>query len=261
MMKKIRKQTLVKRKKSVTEIYHKSFWLKSIFIYLSMDFGIAFLFYNSPLVFFMLFPALIIYIKYAKQGQMRQCKCERKLQFREAMTSMYALIAAGYSLESAIREVPKELALCYGDDTWIIQSFEKMTEKLRMNVSAQKCLEDFAKESADEDIMSFYEVICIAKRYGGSMSIIIKMAIDKISRRIETECEIMTMMAGRKNEFIIMACVPAGIILYMRLSSPELMAVLYTQLMGKIVMTVCLFVYIAAILWGKYIIERALRAA
>lgn len=248
------------KQKSHIEVCGRSFWLKSILLYLSVDFCIAFLFYNSPIVFLILLPAMMIYIKYAKKGYISQYQRERKLQFREAMISMYALIAAGYSLESAIRSVPGELALCYEKDTWIIRSFEKMAEKLKMNVSAQKCLEDFAEESGDEDITSFYEVICIAKRYGGSMSVIIKMAIDKISRRIETECEIMTMMAGRKNEFMIMACVPAGIILYMRLSSPELMEVLYTQAAGRVVMTICLAVYTAAVLWGKRMTERALKS-
>ena len=69
-----------------------------------------------------------------------------------------------------------------------------------MNIPAVKCLEGFAFESNDDDIMSFYEIICIAKKYGGSMTVVIKMAIDKISRRIETEYEMMTIIARKKKQ-------------------------------------------------------------
>lgn len=228
--------------------------------YLLLDFIAAILFYDSIGLFVLLLPLFLIYMQYEKKALIQKQQREHKLQFREAMTAMYHMIAAGYSLESAIRGVPEAVQLCCGEDSWIVQSFLKMLEALKMNVPAQKCLEDFACESRDDDIISFYEIICIAKKYGGSMSVVVKMAIDKISRRIETEYEMMTMLAGRKNEFTVMTLIPACIILYMRLCSPELMSVLYSNIAGRAVMTVCLGLYAAAALLGWSMTKKAMAA-
>ena len=233
------------------------FWFRCIGVYIVLDMMISFLFYDSVIVFLVLLPMIFIYIKFAVKEEMKRRYRDHKLQFREAMTAMYTMTAAGYSLESSIRGVPDELKICYSQDTWIVKEFNKMVEKLNINIAPERCLEDFAEESKDEDITNFYEIICIAKRFGGSMSMIIKMAIDRISRRIETECEIMTMMAGRRHEFTIMTCIPIGIILYMRLTSPELMAVLYTNVSGRLIMTGCLSAYLAAVLWGRYVTQKA----
>ena len=54
---------------------------------------------------------------------------------------------------------------------------------------------------------------------------------------------------------------PACIILYMRISSAELMTVLYTQTAGRIVMTLCLTVYAAAAIWGRSMTRKAMTAA
>lgn len=244
-------------KKKYNEILGIRFWIQCIGIYIVLDLMIAFLFYNSVIVFLVLLPLIVIYIKFAIKEEMKKRYKDHKMQFREAMTAMYTMTAAGYSLESSIRGVPDELKLCYSQDTWIVKEFNKMIEKLNVNIAPERCLEDFAEESKDEDITNFYEIICIAKRYGGSMSMIIKMAIDRISRRIETECEMMTMMSGRRHEFTIMTCIPIGIILYMRLTSPELMSVLYTNNVGRLIMTGCLSAYLAAVLWGRYITQKA----
>lgn len=254
----------MKRKKNKVKKgsqFDQRFWLAAAGKYILLDFIVSFLFYNSYFLFIGFIPLFEVYIRFEKKAYIKKLARAHKLEFREAMTAMYGMIASGYSLESAIKGVPKELGLCYAKDSWIISAFEKMAEALNMNIPAQKCLETFAKDSNDEDIMSFYEIICIAKKYGGSMTVVIKMGIDKISRRIETECEIMTLIAGRKNEFTVMTLIPACIILYMRISSAELMTVLYTQTAGRIVMTLCLTVYAAAAIWGRSMTRKAMTAA
>ena len=246
------------KKRFANRFFGGRFYAAVIGKYIVLDFIVAILFYNSAALFIGLMPMILVYIRYEKRAFIQREKRAHKLQFREAMTAMYGMIASGYSLESAIKGVPKELSLCYTQESWIIKAFLKMSEALKMNIPAVKCLEDFAFESNDDDIMSFYEIICIAKKYGGSMTVVIKMAIDKISRRIETEYEMMTIMAGRKNEFTVMALIPACIILYMRVSSPDLISVLYTAAAGRMVMTLCLGLYAGAVFWGHMMIKKTM---
>lgn len=52
-----------------------------------------------------------------------------------------------------------------------------------------------------------------------------------------------------------MALIPIGVILYMRVFSPDFMDVLYGNLVGALLMTLCLVVYVGAILLGAVILK------
>ena len=63
------------------------------------------------------------------------------------------------------------------------------------------------------------------------------------------------MIASNKLEFEIMCAVPFVIILYMKMTFGDFLNVLYGNMAGVIVMTVCLCVYIAAYCIGRRIIR------
>ena len=48
-----------------------------------------------------------------------------------------------------------------------------------------------------------------------------------------------------------MSLMPAGIILYMRITSPGFLDVLYHNTAGIVLMTLCLIVYAGAFFWGR----------
>lgn len=230
-------------------------WLIFGFIYVLLDIAAALLFYNSFIAALILAPVFIVYIKFVKRRLVHKRAKILKLQFREMMISLYSMIASGCALETALKGTVSELRLCYGEDAYIMKEMSAIASKLEMNYTAEACLYDFALRSHDADILSFYEIVCAAKKNGGSMPQVIKTAIDRINEKIETECEIATMIAARKNEFMIMLCIPAGIIAYMRLGSASMMNVLYTQLSGRIIMSICLAAYGASALWGQKILN------
>ena len=60
-------------------------------------------------------------------------------------------------------------------------------------------------------------------------------------------------MASKRYEQTLMSFLPCGILLYLQLISPGFLEVLYTTALGAGVMTVCLAIYIAAVLWGRRI--------
>ena len=69
--------------------------------------------------------------------------------------------------------------------------------------------------------------------------------------REETE----TCLAGQKLEYHIMCLVPAGILLYLNLSTPELTEGLYTA-GGRLFMAAVLPVYLAAVILGDRMLEK-----
>ena len=70
---------------------------------------------------------------------------------------------------------------------------------------------------------------------------------------MQSELEIV--IAGKKNEFIIMLVIPFVIIWYMRLCSSELFFIMYEALLGKLIMTIALITYFGAAYIGNRIIN------
>lgn len=79
---------------------------------------------------------------------------------------------------------------------------------------------------------------------------ILNRCISSIEERIQVKKEIDAVLASRKMEQKIMSFIPLGIILYMQITSPEFLSVLYGNPVGICVMTACLLMYTAAFQWG-----------
>ena len=178
-----------------------------------------------------------------------------KLDFRELMTILYSSISTGTSLENALMQADQELSCCCSAKSDILIELQEMKNKMKMNTSVLACLRDFASRCCDDDVINFYEAVSIAKQYSGGMGFIIRNAMTQMNEKIELKCEMETLIASKRQEFLIMAAVPLGIMAYMRLNSPELMCVLYETMIGRITMTIVLVVYIIAVIWGIKLIR------
>jgi tight adherence protein B len=126
---------------------------------------------------------------------------------------------------------------------------------LKINIVIEECFADFATRSNIEDIRLFAEVVGIAKKSGGDMIEIVRNTANSICRKIEVEREINIIINGKKYEQSIMNIVPLILVLYMGITSPDMMETMYTTVMGRIVMTVCLVVYILAFYIGTKIVS------
>ena len=76
-----------------------------------------------------------------------------------------------------------------------------------------------------------------------------------IGEKIEVEKEIQVLLSAKRLEHNIMSVIPFAIILYVSIASGGYFDVLYTTSAGRVIMTICLAVYIAAYVSGKRIIE------
>lgn len=83
--------------------------------------------------------------------------------------------------------------------------------------------------------------------------------IQKVARmlgdKIDVKKEIEATLAAKKSEQLVMSLMPAGIILYMHLTSPGFLDVLYGNWFGVMAMTACLLVYGAAYWLGVKIVD------
>ena len=74
-------------------------------------------------------------------------------------------------------------------------------------------------------------------------------------KEIDVEREIDTIMSAKRAEFKIMSVIPFAMIGYLKLSFPEFLDVLYGNVAGVLIMSVCLAIYLISYEWGRHMVE------
>ena len=177
------------------------------------------------------------------------------MQFKEAIQSLSAALNVGYSVENALREVMKDLKGIYKKDARILRELTYMTRQLQMNVTSESVFEALAARTGDEDVLTFVTVFNMAKRSGGDTMEMIRNVVHQMSEKLDVEREIQTLMSAKKLELKVMSVIPFGMIAYLRLSFPEFLDVLYGNIIGVVIMTVCLGIYLVSYEMGRRMVE------
>ena len=216
----------------------------------------AYIFYRSAVVFVILaIPAAIFYPMYKKKDLYAERKRKLSSEFREGITVLASALSAGYSLENAMGESTDELKILYGDNALIVKEFEYIEHRVSMNIPIELAWQEFADRSGTDDIRNFVQVLKVAKRSGGELNTIIMRTADTIGDKIQIKEEILTQTSAKRFEQKIMSIIPVVIVIYIEITSPGFFDVMYEGIMGRIVMTACLAVYIAAIILSHKILE------
>jgi len=232
---------------------------KEIFIHgiqgVSFCLGISYVFYDSYIAAIFLLPLLYVFFRMKREALAKERRQKLNKQFKDGILSISATLEAGYSMENAVQQALEELKKIYEMKEPIIKEFNRMIRQLDFNVSIEELFVDLAARSGVEDIETFAEVFTIAKRTGGNLIKIIQNTAQVLNEKIETQEDIEVAVSGKQMEQRIMSMVPFGIILYIRATSPDFLGALYGNLLGIVVMSICLLVYAFAYWLGKNVVE------
>ncbi|NLZ81057.1 MAG: type II secretion system protein F [Clostridiales bacterium] len=223
--------------------FSKKEWVESILIGVALILGISYLFYESFLPALILSPSMIVIVSFYKEKLKRERKEQLNIQFKDGITALSASLATGYAIENAFREAYMEVSLLYGKNSLISKEFEYMINQIQINITVEDILEDFARRSGLEDIENFAQIFKIAKRSGGELIQVICSTAETIAQKIDTKREIHTILSSKKYEQRIMNIIPFGIILYIKVSNPGFLDIMYETIMGRIIMSICLIIY------------------
>ncbi len=216
---------------------------------------VMYLFYKTIWGTAFLLPLLPMYIVIWRKEMELKRKKEFEIQFRDYLQSLSTALRTGYALENAMREARSEMEKQYDEDTRIMQDTLRMERLLQMNMPVEQAWMEWQKALDIEVLNQFVTVFVMAKKTGGDSIGIIRKAIQNICERMEMNQDIEILLTAKKLEFQVMTLIPLGILLYMKWSFAEFMDVLYGNLFGISVMTVCLLVYGIAYIWGRNIVD------
>lgn len=217
--------------------------------------AIGYFFYRSLIACIVLLPLFGFLLKEKKREFSQKRRQELSVQFKDLVLSLSANMKAGYSIENAFREALRDMEPLYGVESSIVQELQHMIRGMENNVSLEKLLYDLGIRSHLPDIMQFADVFLIAKKSGGNLTEILEKTAEVIEQKIETDKEIQLMISAKKLEQKIMNLVPFLIIFYIGTTSKGFFDVLYHNLVGIAVMTVCLIFYGVAWRLSRRIVE------
>lgn len=213
------------------------------------------LFYRSAWGLIVTIPLGLWYYRSLRLESIERKKGEFCLQFKDMIQSMAASLNTGYSVENAIRETQKEMLLMYSEEEMISKEMAVMVQQVYVHMPTEQIFEELAMRVVLEDVRDFASVFTAAKRSGGDMIAIIRNTVTQIGDKIDVKREIDTILAAKRYEFHVMSIIPYGIIAYMTVSFPEFMGVLYHNIIGTGVMSICLLIYLTAYALGAKLVK------
>ncbi len=215
----------------------------------------AYVFYRSIVAFLIFIPLGFIF-PVMKRKELKEKRLEQlNLEFKEGILLLSSFLSAGYSVENSFSASVRELNLLYGEEGLISKEFSHIVSQIRMNRSVEQALSEFAGRSGLDDVKNFTEVFAAAKRSGGELVSVISHTADVIRDKVQVRQEIRTMTASKQFEQKIMNMIPFFIVLYIDMTSPGFFDIMYSTGIGKILMTICMAIYITAFAAAKKIME------
>lgn len=216
-------------------------------IYISMAYLVAVLFYDNSKVAIVIMLGLPIFCNITKRKLIKKRENELKKQFCEMISAVSTALSAGLSMENAFEESLSDMISLFGRDSIIVEELNSFLQKIKVNISIDYIMVDFADRSGIEEIKDFSIVITETMKCGGSIPNVISKTVSMMKQKMEMENEIKVILDGKLLEQKIMCVVPFFIILYLRSSSGDFMNALYHNTRGVVVMTVCLLIYALSI--------------
>ena len=174
------------------------------------------------------------------------------------LISVSDALKVGYSFENAIRECYRDMCSIYGVDSVICGEIKIMISQIKLNIRTQEVVDNFAKRVDLKNAKLFSQIFQVAKSTGGNMTEIIKSVTDDIVLKETTRDEITASVTEKRMEQRIMSVIPIFIILYITITTPGFLDVMYASVLGKLIMTGCIAAYVMAYLWGERIIQNVM---
>lgn len=207
----------------------------------------GYFFYRSILIIVLSMPLVIVLISFKKRELANRRRMSLQMQFKDVLVSVNSSIKAGYSLENAFCESYKDIVMFHGENSAISKEIKNIINGLNNGQNLTALIFDLGKRSKVNDIRDFAEVLSIGKQTGGNIGEILDSYIRVAEEKTSVLEEITTIISAKKYEQKIMNGIPFFIIFYIELTSKGFFDCLYQNIAGRIIMTICLAVYMLSI--------------
>ena len=212
-------------------------------------------FYRSLWALIFLIPAGCAYMILQIRLQKDRKRNSFRQQFKELLMLSSTLQRAGYSVENSIQKSYRDIRYMFGRDSPVCRLVREVSSAVNNRSSAGQVFINVGRKCAMEEIEDFGSIYEIAYKKSGNMSVIMDRAAESIIQRTEVENEIYVSISKSCFEMKIMNMMPFFIMAYINLTGRGYFDVMYHNLPGTVVMSICLVIYILSYAWGVHIVS------
>ncbi len=211
---------------------------KVLYAQLGLSFGLGFF------VFFLLvpqwFPAILFFFIVTAAGWKAPKPIVDWLYRRRVDKFVYQMIDAlnlmanglksGLSVVQALSLVAQEMP------NPIQQEFNLVLSENKLGVSIEESFNNLAKRIRSDDVEMFVTAVNILKETGGNLAETFDTITNTLRERIKVEKKIQAMTAQGFYQGVIIMAIPPGLLVMLQQSDPEMMAPLFTTVLGWLVL-------------------------
>ncbi len=219
-------------------------------------FAVGYVFYHSKILSAILMLFALKWPAIRTRQIIEKRKNQLTLQFKDMLYSLASALSVGKSVESGIRDALQDLRVIYPDpQTDILVELEYILRGIGMNNTIESMFGQFAERAHLEDVDNFVDIFVTCKRTGGDLMEVMRSTSNTIGEKIEVKQEIETTISGKKYEFHFMMVLPVIMVLFLTVTSGEYMEPVFTEIVGRIAMTIAIAIFGVAYLVGSKIMK------
>ncbi|MCR4787028.1 MAG: hypothetical protein K5888_00430 [Lachnospiraceae bacterium] len=212
-------------------------------------------FYRSVWALIVLVPVGCAYFFLQKDLLEEKKRAVLRQQFKELLMLSSTLQRAGYSVENSILKSYRDLRYMYGKKAPVCRLVKEAGAAVGNKGSIGEVFIRTGLSAKIEEIEDFGRIYEIAYKKSGNMSLIMDKAAGSIMEKAEVENEIYVSVSKGRLEMRIMNLMPFFIMTYINLTGRGYFDVMYHNVPGITVMSICLIIYILSYLWGIRIVS------
>lgn len=223
-----------------------------IFIFLTC---IGLLFYDTLLLGAAAPIAYMMLRKRAAEVLADRRKKKIRREFKDVMYSFSASFSTDRGIREAMEEAATYITKIYGKESLLAPELREMMFRIDTGASEAGEWSALAGRCEIEDISDLAAVLTGCRDAGGDMTRAVDRAAGVISEKLAAEEEIRAGSAQKKAEGALISVMPAFIIIFLRLTSPDYIEPMYRTLAGRVIMTAALAGTAAAAILTKRITD------
>ncbi len=208
-------------------------------------------FYDS-LILLMLVLSVFFYIAIKKETYQKNLDSYYLDAFIDFLNQINANLCIGMGFDSSIIASSKMLQ---NDLSYSSKTIKKLNHSVQMGVRGELLFQHVCEAFPIYEATLFSRMMHLSKETGSNPSIITGITIDKLYMKHKVNNEIEMILYQKKLEQMILCLAPMLIILFIRISSPGYMDILYQTTVGKVVMTFALGLILAMKSISEHIIK------
>lgn len=210
----------------------------------------------SNIIFFYIMGliALKFFLKAVIQNLKNKRDNKLQKQFMDMLENLSFSLSSGNTVNDSFLNARGDLLNQYTEKDMIIVELNEIVNGIQNGKTLEEMMQSFGKRSGNEDIENFANVISNCYRLGGDFNSVIRKTRMILGDKVAISDEINTKLMSNKLQLNVMCIMPVVLVGLLKVSSTSFAQNL-SSLIGVVVTTFSIGLFIAAYFWGQKIID------